>query len=220
MNYRIILVKLLPKIYESDFLDGNLYLNTCAFFGTVDNNDSTRFDPHDGADFCQQVTEVAIQDEHGNWLPIPIIGPVTARNSGSEKLNILCMYTITDRPDDTFDPKNLSFGDVAIVIDNLPEFLRRIDKAALAEGKQVARSPVQYFDERTYDGVMGPFRKYQRHAYQNEFRFVFTNGPGTVTHLKIGDIRDITHSIRSQEMPSFWAERLAEIDTGLTTPKE
>lgn len=208
MSYRVILLKLLPKRFESDFLDGNLYLNTSAFFGTIDNNDIARFDPHDGASECIQNAKVEVRNNKGDWLPLPVIGPITTSSASSTKLNLLCMYTITDRPEDSFDSRNLDFGDVAIIIDNLSEFIQRIEQAALAAGKQVQRGPIQYVDRLTYDGTLGPFRKYIQYGYQNEFRFVFTNGPGTCTRLSIGDIRDIAHSISATDVPFFWRSML------------
>ena len=195
--------------FESDFLDGNLYLNTNSYFGTVDRTDSARFDPYDGVDESRKVSKVEMQDTNGDWLPLPVVGPITVRSGSSSNLNILCMFTVTDRTGDYFDDRNLAFGDVAIVIDNLTEFIRRVEQAATVIGRPVRRGPIEYVDRSSHDGPMGPFRKYAEHRHQNEFRFVFANGPGTATRLPIGSIRDIAHSIRATEVSSFWKSMLA-----------
>ena len=208
MSYRVILAKILPRRFEADFLDGNLYLNTNAYFGSIDHTDSVRFDPHDGVDASRQVSKVEIQDGTGEWIPLPVVGPVTMRSANAAGLNILCMYTISDRPGDSFDPRNLAFGERAVVIDDLAEFIRRIKNAASQAKKQVAYRPIEYVERATYDGAMGPFRKYTEHFYQNEFRFVFSNGPGEVCRLPIGDIRDIAHSISTEDIPVLWKEML------------
>jgi hypothetical protein len=208
MSYRVILMKLLPKKFESDFLDGNLYLNTNAYFGTIDHTDSVRFDPHDGVDESRQASKIEIRDENGDWLPLPIMGPITMRSGGSAGLNVLCLFAVTDRADDPFDKRNLAFGDVAVVIDDLMEFIRRIKAAAKGANKQVLHGPIQYVERATHDGPMGPFRKYTEHSYQNEFRFVFTKGTGEPSRLPIGNIRDITHSINTTDVPLFWEEML------------
>ena len=208
MTYRVILLKLLSKAFESDFLDGNLYLNTNAYFGVIDHTDSVRFDPYDGIDESRHGVSVDIQDEAKVWLPLPIVGPFTVRVGGSTTLNVLCLFTVTDRSSDSFDSRNFAFGEVAVVIDNLTEFIRRVKRSAADANKKVHLGPIQYVERETHDGPMGPFRKFAEHSYQNEFRFVLTNGSGTACRLAIGDIRDIAHSISTTEIPLFWQEML------------
>lgn len=208
MPYRIILVKLLPQKYASDFLDGNLYLNTNSFFGQIERADAVRFDPHDGVDESRQVLEVAIQDEKGTWLPLPIIGPVTSRTELSDALNVLCFYTVTDRSGDFFDGRNIAFGDVAVVIGDIKEFILRVKTAAKAASKEVFHGPIHYVERDIYDGPMGPFRKYTEYQYQNEFRFVLNSGTGAECRLAIGDLRDIAYPIRSTDLSSLWERML------------
>lgn len=200
MSYGVILLKLLPAQYESDFLDGNLYLNTNAYFGSIDQSDIVRFDPHDGIDDSIHVKSVKIQDTNGTWLPLPISGPMSFRNHGSEKLNVLCIFTVTDRSGESFDERNLAFGDRAVVIRDIKEFIRRVKEAAKPLERLVRHGPIEYVDRETHSGSMGPFRKFSTLAYQNEFRFVFTNGSGHPCRLPIGDIRDIAHCIDAEHV--------------------
>lgn len=209
MSYRVVLVKLLPSQFASDFLDGNLYLNTNAYFGKLDSTDTVRFDPHDGVDESRQVSKVEIKDESGNWLRLPVVGPVTLRSKLSGKLNILCLYAMTDREGDFFDSRNLAFGDQAVVITNLLEFIRRIKAAAKVAGKKVQHGPIQYVEREIHDGPMGSFRKYREQTYQNEFRFVFTDGDGSVCRLSIGDIRDIAYAMSSSNVAKVWQSMLS-----------
>lgn len=193
MSYRVILIKLLPETFLRDFLDGNLYLNTHAFFGEIDGSDKVRFDTHDGIDQSLQVKEVAIAVPGEDWTPIGgVISPITFRLRKSEKLNVLCMYALTDQRDQSFDERNLAFGTTAVIIANPIEFIRRMKAAATALNKSVFHGPVEYVDRSTYHGNMGPFKKYADYDYQKEFRFVLTNGMGSPCRLSIGDIRDIT----------------------------
>ena len=201
---RIVLAKLLPAGFTSDFLDGNLYLNTNSFFGKIDKTDVVRHDPHDGIDQSRQVQEIAILDDDGNWLPIlGLINPVTSRYAESANLNVLCLYMIGDQESFHFDRRNRKFGDVAVVISNLREFIHRVKSAAIAKEKQVAHGPIQYISRDLHDGPMGPFRKFEKHSYQNEFRFVFDNGNASACRLQIGDIRDIAFPMASTEIPGF-----------------
>lgn len=204
MSYRVLLVKLLPSAYAESFLDGNLYLNTNAYFGKIDNTDIVRFDPYDGVDGSHQLTELAILDESGKWLPLPVVGPMTTRSAYTTTLNVLCLFTITDRPGDVFDRRNLAFGDIGVVIGDLKQFIQRFEVGAAAAGKKVMRGPIEYVDRGMHDGPMGPFRKYDTHRYQNEFRFALTNGKGTACRLPIGNIRDIAYPIKATDIQRLW----------------
>lgn len=204
MSYSVILIKLLPEAFLHDFLDGNLYLNTLNFFGEIDGSDQVRFDADDGIDQSLQVKEVAIAAPGDDWTPIGgVISPVTFRLQGSGKLNVLCMYALTDQPEQVFDKRNLEFGNTAIIIADLIEFIHRMKSAAAALNKSMFHGPVQYVDRITYHGNMGPFKKYADYDYQREFRFVLTNGLGGPCRLNIGDIRDITTFGPAEDIPKL-----------------
>jgi hypothetical protein len=205
MPSQVALVKILPSCWVKDFLDGNLYLNTNTYYGEVDRSDVVRFDPQDGIDESRQVKEVAIADERGNWIPIGgLINPVTFRSEQSSSVNILCMYAMNDRAGERFDERNLNFGDAAVYIADLLEFIRRVKAAATESGKDVLQGLVRYVKKETHDGPMGPFRKFSEHSYQNEFRFVFTGGNESACRLRVGDLRDITVLGPSAEIPKMW----------------
>ncbi len=185
-------------------MDGNLYMNTNKFFGEIDGSDAVRFDPFDGIDESLQVKEISIATLGGKWTPIGgIINPVVFRSAESVRLNVLCMYALSDQSDQPFDTKNLAFGEAAVLIGDPIEFLRRVKVAATALGKHAVHGPVEYVDKRVYHGNMGSFRKFTDLAYQNEFRIVLTNGTGDPCRLNIGDIRDIAVKVPSKDIPKL-----------------
>ena len=204
MSHRLFLIKLLPEKYESDFLEGNLYLNTNVYFGAIDHTDPVRFDPHDGIDESLHVAKFEIQDHDGSWLPLPITGPISIRSDASAKRNMLCMFTATDKPEDSFDARNLAFGDRAVVIVNPIEFVARVMRAAKGANRPVLLNPIEYVERTTHSGPMGPFRKFMNYSYQNEFRFTLEEGSGEACRLPIGSIRDIAHTISSTHVPHLW----------------
>lgn len=201
MSNRVALVKLLEERYVEDFLNGKLCINTCAYFSELEQGDAARADVHDGATEALQAREVAIQGAQGEWIPIGgIQNPITYRSGEVADLNVLCFYTLTDSPNDRFDEKNQSFGNIAIFIADLPEFIRRVRHAVALKEWKVAHAPVEYMS-RTHEGYMGPFRKFIEFSYQKEFRFVFTTGMRVRCFLEVGDLRDIVRvtSISSVE---------------------
>lgn len=206
MSYNAALVKILPENFVEDFLNGSLYLNTCTYFSQLNQSDVARSDPHDGAMEARQVLSVAIQDPRGNWIPIEgVQNPVIFSSDELSNLNILCLYTLTDIPEDKFDERNLEFGNAAIFISNPPEFIQRVRKAAFASKWSVEQRPVEYVERKTHDGFMGPFRKFQEYSYQREFRFAFGTRNRAPCRLEVGSLRDIVYVTSSSKVASIWA---------------
>ena len=89
-------------------------------------------------------------------------------------------------------------GEHAVVVNNVPEFIKRMETAAQFNSFRMARGSVRYYDPELFHGsfrdVESIFRKQDRHSYQREFRFVIDNGlvSDAPMILEIGDIRDIT----------------------------
>lgn len=207
MSYGVILAKILPQKYVDDFLDGNMYMNTDAYFVTVDQSDVLRADAHEGVDEAWQFKQISIQDRFGNWTPIGgAQSPLMYRYGDNESRNLLCLYMFTNKPDFKFDDRNIDFGDAAVIISDLKEFLRRFKIAARDAGKQLLHGPVQYVNKRDHHGQMGAFRKFSDYEYQSEFRLVLVGEKGETPNpitFSIGDIRDIVIVRPSNQLPSL-----------------
>jgi len=203
---RVSLVKILPKQYAEDFLDGNLYLNPASYFSSIDKSDAERFDANEAVLEAWQTKKIEIfDDKTRSWLEIGgVQNPAILRDGSHDHLNLLCVYAMTDRDGDDFDPRNQGFGDTAIFIRDLSQFIARMRTAASAQSKRLAHGPVEYVDRATYHGRMGTFRKFSEFQHQNEFRFVINGGDRTPCRLNVGDVRDITFVAPSSEIPVQW----------------
>jgi hypothetical protein len=201
---KILLVKILTIDRVDGFLDGNIYMNSDAYFSKIDQSDAARFDADEDVDEAWQVKELAIRNDEGEYVPIGgIINPIRYRYGSREHLNIFCLHMIVDLPEYSFDEKNLQFGEAAIVIRNSKEFTTRMRSASESLGRKIHHGPVTYLNKTKHHGVMGPFRKFDEFAYQSEFRFVLHKGDGHPTTVKLGDIRDICFSIPSKDIPKL-----------------
>lgn len=189
---RILLVKILPERYRESFLNGDLYLNTPTYFKTLESGDIVRSDPDEGLSESRQFIELAIRADDGSWLPIEgIIGPLKFRDADLDRFNMLCLYTFTENSTEVFDERNLNFGNTFVVINNLVEFVRRFREAAALLKRGCGLGLVEYVDPEVHDGPIGPFRKYRSFTYQNEFRFIVSDGDGSALKLQLGNLRDI-----------------------------
>lgn len=193
MTHGIILIKILEECWVKDFLDGNIYMNTNVHFTEIESSDTVRHDVHEGISAALQVKELSIANAQGEWVPIGgILNPVIQRKPNQEKINILCLYTLSNFGNEVFDERNLNFGSAAIIVKDPKEFIFRMSQAAKLNDKKLYQGPITYVPKESYHGEMGPFKKFENFLFQQEFRFVLTNGTGRPCTLKIGDIRDIT----------------------------
>jgi hypothetical protein len=189
---RVMVAKLLAADYVDAFLDGNLHMNSAAYFKKLESDGGIRADEDEGLQSALQIKELSVQDKDGSWVPVGgIINPVRYWTEESADFNMLCLYMFSDQPEDTFDDRNLAFGDAFILITNLPEFIQRVRKAAVNLGRTCGHGPVEYVGADAHNGHMGAFRKFSQYQFQKEFRIALKGGGGVPTTLGIGDIRDI-----------------------------
>lgn len=113
----------------------------------------------------------------------------------------------------------LSFGDTALIITDSDEFISRVKSAAKKEGYQVTFKAVQYYEPSIdnaniifdiYRDISNiAFWKRDHYSYQQEGRFVFSNGDMSLDHLElyIGDISDISEVVSVESALSARVEK-------------
>ena len=99
-----------------------------------------------------------------------------------------------------------ALGPHAVVITDIPEFMRRFGAAVGSQGYRAWGHLVRYYDPETFhghfEGIDPVFRKQSTFSYQREYRFAIdtgTIGRDALT-LEIGDIRDITLQFASTDL--------------------
>lgn len=135
---------------------------------------------------------------------------------------LFCMGALADGPDGSipgeregklyFDERFLSFGSHILLINNAPEFGRRLS-TAIARTKGLFHSEyfheghglVQYKDLTNYSGAKGIFVKDSKYSWQREYRIVLgaddyiLNSNGGL-ELQIGSIADISQIVSIQAL--------------------
>jgi len=180
--------------------EGLLYMNNLPYFRGIEDKE-LRGDPCDSVDKFERGQKADISLPDGTKLPIKVtnwdlrIGP-----SNADKINVFCMYAL--RPlAGTFpvNEKNFRFGDVAIVVIDINEFIDRIKKHLRQKHIEGKAQLVEYIDD-DYTGEVGAFRKFKKFSYQSEWRLVCKDGPGGPRKLRIGSIKDISVVVPIQEI--------------------
>ena len=208
--------------HAREFVKGRVYANTLATFKALEGiDDSGRADRHEGTIAWLQpgqgravINGMDITDE--------LAGPMQMQRSWLDRLNVFCLYAAHTGSLDLAKVSNENIEELrkqliipdecrglgrhAVVIDDVPEFIRRMKVAARAKGYRMTRGLVRYYDPASFHGnfrdVESIFHKQDRHSYQREFRFVIDRGlvSAAALTLEIGDISDITRRFDSAEL--------------------
>lgn len=136
--------------------------------------------------------------------PNDLAGPVIFSYNSEAEQNIFCMFSLTaPTRESLLHDEYLRFGSHFVLILNTLEFLKRVHEALLTLKLRGTAGLVEYYDESSYSGKIGPFRKPKHFAYQKEYRIVAQPGMVPFRNLMIGNISDITSPVLA----------LSEIDT-------
>ena len=221
----LFLVKFVNKVaHVNDLLNGKLFAQRLASFKRREINDAAgRFDRNEGTSHWQQpgLVHLAIND----WDLTPdLAGPVQMQPDWFDHLNVYCMHA-AHADEAAFD--RAASGDVeylrqrllipercknmgthAVVVTDVPEFIRRFGNAIASNRFRAWSHLVRYYDPANFhghfEGIDPVFRKRSEHSYQREYRFAIQSGTiGTDPYtLDIGGIRDITLRFKSSDLNS------------------
>jgi hypothetical protein len=193
------LVKFGQKIHIQALLEkGQIYMNHISEFIKIEDS-KLRGDEYEVLLSAEQVynLEVSLQ---GRIIGTAGIGKIFIKNNLPVG-NIYSMYALSQTPDLSLlkiDERCKEFGDSCLVILNVAEFMKRIEKAVLESGRKLMYSPVHYEDMQTYIGKWSLFKKPIEYNYQKEFRLVVKQEEfiGPVIY-EIGPLDDIAIMLES-----------------------
>ena len=200
--------------YVNKFIRGKIFANSLSNFKRIEDQVSAnRNDRHEGVVSWFQPDRSRLVLNEIDFTP-DLDGPIEMQKNWLNYLNIFCIYAahsgelnLEKLSSGNIDllrkqleiPKDcLKLGRYAVVVKNVPEFIRRIETTAKSISYGVNRRLVRYYDPTTFHGSFtdgeAVFWKRDEYRHQKEFRFVFNPlvmGTDPIT-LDIGDIRDIT----------------------------
>ena len=202
------------KKHARAFMQGKVYANRLSYFKDIEGkDDSGRADRHEGVIGWFQpsqsrltINEMDITGDlagpiemQREWLNYRNLFCVHAAHTGDIDLSSLSAHNIEDlRKQLELSEDCLKLGRYAVVIRNIPEFMKRIESAAKQKGYRLSRGFVEYYEPNSFHGNFSDweavFRKRREYIYQQEYRFIIDTlvvGDWPIV-LEMGDIRDIT----------------------------
>ena len=214
--------------WADDFIKGNLYLNRLSYFKKKEAKDDYRFDKCEAVASWLQPSGISINFSSHPELdihPEDLGAPVSISFDHHDHLHILCLYAIhTGRfecvdglidcsEEDVDELKEqlrihencFKFGGYAIIV-KANDFLNRV-KNAIEKSRYAGRMKlVDYYDPNLFNGNFLdhdiPFKKQQKHSYQNEFRIAVNNGTAGDDPLciEVGDLSDISAKVEAVKL--------------------
>ena len=210
------------KEYADDLLEGKLFVNRLSYFkkieaddGRGDEDEGAIMPPLDGLSLTFAVTNEDTGETEQFAIPKEdLAAPPVIRPEWFDHINVYCVYAgqvsnlecITPDNAEDFrrqlelpeDAENL--GGHAVVITNVPEFIKRVNDAAGHKGYRITYKAVEYYDAEfgsppVRSDVETIFTKRKEFENQSEFRIAIetgTLGCDPIT-LDIGSIADIAY---------------------------
>ncbi len=188
--------------------EGHLYCNTFGYFKDLE-NDSSRGDTFEGALSTYDHTQVRVELIDGDDVIVlnadqGFEGAVTQFSDG--KANLYCFYGL-HRESAYVDSRNYEFGRKCVLVHDLKEFFRRLEKAVSQDStiEKILVRPVEYMGE-FHRGDLGPFRKFAaQYAHQSEFRLLVLPGDGKPKSIRLGSLNDIAEMFDSESVNERFA---------------
>ena len=178
-------------------------MNTVGFFIDYEEKE-LRGDKDEGLAGIAQIPELKLVDkETGIELGYAINSSRLKYRDDENKGNIYSLIAVTslDNPENfQIDEKNKKLGDSFIVICDVTEFIRRIEKEFKARKYEYKYNPVQYYAQKEYSGELDIFCKQNYFKYQQEFRFFVKKDEDGPLNIKIGSIEDISRVFDAEKI--------------------
>lgn len=186
------LLKVGQEKYVRDMYDKEyLFFNTFSSFRNTEKDPCGRNDPREANTKNKQVTYLEIKTPDGKTIKLSEI----SKNFNAQfneflntiPHNICSLYTLKFDENSKFkeiDARVLCLGDKTLIIYNLEQFFKILDKSLEGQRFEFSRKLVKYYNYKTFDGDLTFHHKDDSYSYQNEYRILIET-PGTNT-INIG----------------------------------
>ena len=197
--------------HVADFLSGKIWFGLAKHYREKYENDPIgRHDKHELLVETRSVSHIEIE----GMPPLENFqGRIYIHATYNSEIYLLCMTAIAVKDFDqsgilTLHSKMNEFGDAAVLISDIGEFIRRLGAVVYPDYKygwhpDAVGKPfglVEYVDFEKFEGAVSPFHKHLDYSYQKEWRFLLMpeNATGDGHYVNIGDISDICQVIDIQ----------------------
>lgn len=206
-------LKILVKVHSKEIIDdiqknGTLWMNPIDTFQKIENK--IKRDKNENLTTLLQAkkSRIKIDGVEFELVPDSQVGLYIPKEDKYKFSHIFCMagfYSDTELRADMkiFDASLLKHGNTILVIHNVGEFIKRLKKSIdIIKWKnpniKLSTDRVEYINENTYHGEMGPFKKFSSYKHEQEWRIGISGVTGLTSPfiLKLGSIEDISGQVK------------------------
>lgn len=211
---------------------GQLYMKNLKYYVDLEKttDDEDVGDKYDGQIVLQDI-KINMYTVDTNKFISQFNAPTASMDLGYLQCPVFCMFMFDYRNhvEEHLDGENLTvkyqfteeqlkkmpnFGDSVLIIKNGDEFVNRVKKGLLNAGYGFTRDHVQYYafnnvehlKQVQKDNSRIAFWKRDKYSYQQEYRFLVHDFVDDYLSVDIGDISDITQSLRTEELLNTYLE--------------
>lgn len=207
------LYRFMRRDFAESFLKGNIYMSALGYFWK------------NGFESQQDFNEGTVQLQAPAESPLPqpfrsmIKGSVRYRLEAYKYCNLLCMvmhhYNTQKKQTERFDERMRNYGDCAVRIIDIEEFLNRVFIKAKEQGDYCLAGPVNYLPLDTVQNGTDCFDKLLSFAWQKEWRIAYIHDQERLKQLaaedpvriyeepytlNIGNISDIAQIVSAKDL--------------------
>jgi hypothetical protein len=196
--------------HANDFLDGTLYMNTLNYFKSLEDTGDGRDDRCESATALFQSNKIINIDINGIKVnPSDLVDRVVIHKHSLLAKHVFCLHagcvdgakqctTAAFKRQLRIPPKNISLGQVSVLITDVNNFLEKVKNAVILQNMNMRRRLVEYYNPNKINGIFpdenAAFQKRKCFSHQKEFRFLIESNLNNSSPLKlpIGSIREIS----------------------------
>jgi|SRR5690606_2541945 len=200
------LLKVGKKEHLEALRNGIVYFNTLQYFKQLEAKDNGMKDRFECGQSVFQFTELSVK-VNDRYTPVLKDGFAVFDN-GRYRGNVFCTYFINIPVDEISSvdqyPLNIESPiastdiDSFMIISNIEELTRRMERKVADEGERLFYGPVDYLEFASYAGELTPFNKDVRFKHQKEWRYYIgrtANSKADARRYDLGDLSDITSEV-------------------------
>jgi hypothetical protein len=218
MKTPILFVKFGQKDHIEELQNkGLLYLNTVDFFKNLETEQGVRGDFLEGASelkniFQEDKSVLTVNPGKKDEMNFNLTN-AQIRQFFNYEGNIFSLFSIFNNNQETqiieFEKSMKSFGNTALIITNVNEFLKRVKLELKKRKFKFHWGLIDYYNENERNlKELNIFKKASTFQNQNEFRIYVENENNKYLKIEIGSIKEITYLIKSEELTKLKIERI------------
>lgn len=192
--------------YENEYL----YFNTVEYFRSLEKDPLGRNDPHEGDLKLEQGAKLTVELDGKKYQFHEIFKNFSAQYHEFllKTPGNICSFCRFDIEEDgkyfSIDERLKSFGDTALIIYKLNQFVKSIDKSIKQLGFPLERKHVEYYEPKSYNGDLSFFHKDIFFQYQNEYRILIKSSGENAIKVKVPNLKKFSIMVDFRNLKSLF----------------